>query len=465
MSKVNQLRSLEGDNNIPSTGEKRTSKIVTLTGAALITALSGCGGSGGGGGGSSNQAPEVSTNTVGVSAQEGTSNTTNMITATSMTDPDGDSFVVKSSGTVPAEISLNSTTGDVTCNVPTTLDSNTDYSATFYGEDTNGNKSNNITYTCTGVANSNDAPLNVSLINGPSTVAINSQASFNLTATDLDGINNYEINITDRFGNIVINQSQLIISENNGTYTITIPAGLLVSAGTYTLNTTFTGVDGGDLDVSGPETVTKDFEVVQDSKAVATYTSFSVTDTTVSGYIVCRDQDDYNSIPQSCEYAITLNDASAIPGYVAFGSGAGGNVDFSTLTPNTSYRVRTRIYSFDKESNALKYTETYRVYTTLATNTAPTASDVTKDVGGETITYDLAPDISDSETADNNLTIVVVSGPSHGSLVWNTNSEFTYTVTQGSFYAGDDSLTYKVRDPEGLESEIKTVTLTNVFDF
>ncbi|QFR39005.1 hypothetical protein A9Q91_02110 [Candidatus Gracilibacteria bacterium 28_42_T64] len=101
----------------------------------------------------------------------------------------------------------------------------------------------------------------------------------------------------------------------------------------------------------------------------------------------------------------------------------------------------------------------------IASNTAPTAADVNLNVGGEeTITYDLDGDISDTESTDANLTVSVVSGPSHGSLSWNGN-EFTYEVTDGTFYAGPDSFTYEVTDEGGLKSTVKTVSMTGIFDF
>jgi hypothetical protein len=37
-------------------------------------------------------------------------------------------------------------------------------------------------------------------------------------------------------------------------------------------------------------------------------------------------------------------------------------------------------------------------------------------------------------------------------------------VTDGSGYSGDDSFTYKVTDPDGLESETKTVTIIDTSD-
>lgn len=103
--------------------------------------------------------------------------------------------------------------------------------------------------------------------------------------------------------------------------------------------------------------------------------------------------------------------------------------------------------------------------TATAANTAPTASAQSLDAGGgETVTHNLNANIADTEDADNSLTIVVASGPSHGGLSWTGNS-FTYEVTDGSFYAGNDSFTYYVRDTQGATSATYTVSITGIFDF
>jgi len=49
--------------------------------------------------------------------------------------------------------------------------------------------------------------------------------------------------------------------------------------------------------------VTKNFNIVQDSPATATYSGFTSTQTTIGGNIACADLDGINS----CEYALTAN--------------------------------------------------------------------------------------------------------------------------------------------------------------
>ena len=71
--------------------------------------------------------------------------------------------------------------------------------------------------------------------------------------------------------------------------------------------------------------------------------------------------------------------------------------------------------------------------------------------------------IWDNETPKEDLEIIIVSWPNYGSLTWNWHT-FTYEVTDGSWYAWDDEFTYKVKDSQWAESEIKTIKITNIAD-
>jgi len=96
------------------------------------------------------------------------------------------------------------------------------------------------------------------------------------------------------------------------------------------------------------------------------------------------------------------------------------------------------------------------------TNTAPTANNLTINASGAG-TKSGTIVISDIEDAVSALT-VIATAPAHGAIVWNSKTNFTYTVTAGSGYNGDDSFTYKVKDSKGLTSATKTVTIKFVVD-
>jgi hypothetical protein len=77
-------------------------------------------------------------------------------------------------------------------------------------------------------------------------------------------------------------------------------------------------------------------------------------------------------------------------------------------------------------------------------NDAPAAADATASTDEDTPTpIDLGALVSDSETADANLTYEIVGGPTHGQL---TGSAASRTYTPSPDYNGPDSFTYRVTD-------------------
>lgn len=139
-----------------------------------------------------------------------------------------------------------------------------------------------------------------------------------------------------------------------------------------------------------------------------------------------------------------------------------------TYTPNTDYNGTDSFkYSVNNGIHTVEQTVNITIsdVAEIVPNTPPIANNVNLDAGGgETITHNLNANISDNEDADSSLTITVVSAPIHGSLVWSGN-QFTYTVTDGTGYAGSDSFTYYVTDTDGNTSATKTVSMIGIFDF
>ena len=84
-------------------------------------------------------------------------------------------------------------------------------------------------------------------------------------------------------------------------------------------------------------------------------------------------------------------------------------------------------------------------------NTYSTSEDVTLVVG--------VPGVlgNDSDGDGNPLSVVVVSGPTHGTLVMDADGEFTYTPAAN--YNGPDSFTYRANDGT-VNSNLATVTIT-----
>ena len=78
----------------------------------------------------------------------------------------------------------------------------------------------------------------------------------------------------------------------------------------------------------------------------------------ITGDVLCEDLDGI----QSCEYAITADDDSETPAYIAFVDVTGGSVEFTSLADNASYRVWIKVYSLNKQTNNYEYHEEYNVY-------------------------------------------------------------------------------------------------------
>jgi VCBS repeat-containing protein len=98
--------------------------------------------------------------------------------------------------------------------------------------------------------------------------------------------------------------------------------------------------------------------------------------------------------------------------------------------------------------------------TGTANNTAPVANDDTYDggaVSGETFIVSAADGVlaNDTDADSDQLSAVLVTGPSHGTLTLNPDGSFTYT-NDGE--TGQDSFTYKANDGSA-DSNVATVTI------
>src|SRR4029453_2073764 len=97
--------------------------------------------------------------------------------------------------------------------------------------------------------------------------------------------------------------------------------------------------------------------------------------------------------------------------------------------------------------------------TVSASNDAPTATDDAYSTGEDTVLTVNAPGVlaNDSDADGNQLSAVLGSGPSHGTLTLNPDGSFLYTPTAD--YNGPDSFTYRASDGTAI-SNPATVTFT-----
>lgn len=180
------------------------------------------------------------------------------------------------------------------------------------------------------------------------------------------------------------------------------------------------------------------------------------------------DMTDNSPFAGAAAVSVSADNGASITGFDNTSYGIGKPFNFvAPVNPAGSGPITITITYTITDAAGNITTQTQNVDVAEAANNNPVANNVTLDSGfGASITYDLAPDISDVETPDAGLTIVVDAGPAHtgigGSFVWNTNTQFTLTADPG--YAGSDSFTYHVVDGNGGVSLTKTVTINNFFN-
>ncbi|MDA0770446.1 MAG: Ig-like domain-containing protein [Chloroflexi bacterium] len=95
----------------------------------------------------------------------------------------------------------------------------------------------------------------------------------------------------------------------------------------------------------------------------------------------------------------------------------------------------------------------------LPANTVPVANDDTYSVDEDNVLNVAAPGVlaNDTDSENDSLSTSLVSGPSSGALMLNSDGSFSYTP--GTNFNGTDALTYLVNDGE-LDSSVATVTIT-----
>ena len=129
-----------------------------------------------------------------------------------------------------------------------------------------------------------------------------------------------------------------------------------------------------------------------------------------------------------------------------------------TYTPNAGF-VGSDSFEYRVTDGELASLPVLVTVTVSPVNTAPVAVGDGYGVGaGGTLTMP-APGVlgNDTDAEGDVLTAVLVVGPAHGTLTFNTDGSFTYTPNAG--YSGTDSFTYAANDGT-LDSEVATVTLT-----
>jgi VCBS repeat-containing protein len=145
--------------------------------------------------------------------------------------------------------------------------------------------------------------------------------------------------------------------------------------------------------------------------------------------------------------------------------GPGGSFGSPTNVPTGTLPASVAVADFNADGKpdlATAHPTTNNVavlLNTTVTNRAPTAAADAYTTSEDTALTVNAPGVlaNDGDPDGNQLSAMLVSGPSHGTIALNANGSFTYTPAAD--YNGDDSFTYQASDGT-LQSGPATVTIT-----
>ena len=134
---------------------------------------------------------------------------------------------------------------------------------------------------------------------------------------------------------------------------------------------------------------------------------------------------------------------------------AGGSF---TYVPNFNFNGLD-VFTYRASDGSLNSNVATVVIDVHSTNSGPTASDDVYGVNEDNTLIVTLPGVlsNDSDPEDDQLTAILVTGPTNGSLSLNSSGSFSYTPNAN--YNGTDSFTYKANDGL-LDSNVATVTIT-----
>src|SRR5690606_1541153 len=235
---------------------------------------------------------------------------------------------------------------------------------------------------------------------------------------------------------------------SNGTLTLNPDGSFL-----YTPNENFTGedtftyrVNDGNL-FSEPAVVTITVTPVPDPPIAVDDNATTNENTPVTIVVTGNDSDPFGAALSVVSLTQPSNGTAVVSGPSIVYTPAAGFIGVDTFT-----------YTIEGTEGTATATVTVTVLNVneppVAVNDAyTTAEDTPLTVPAPgALVNDTDPDLGDA------LTVVLVSGPSNGTVTQNGDGSFVYTPA--AHFNGVDSYTYRVRDAGGLESNIATVTIT-----
>ncbi len=354
-----------------------------------------------------------------------------LATGAGFADPDGDTLTFSATG-LPAGLSINPATGEITGTLSKNASvggpsSNGVYTIAVTATDSQGALvTRTFTYTV-----SNPVPVaGDDSFTGDEDTDIIGDVTGDDSDADGDALT-YALTTSPSHGTIVFNA--------DGTFTYT-PTGNYNGPDSFTY--TVTDANGATATATVSLTVTP----VNDAPVAADVSETTNEDTPLNGTLVATDVDGdtltFTKATDPTHGTVTVNTDGTY-----------------TYTPDANYFGPDSFTYTVSDGNGGTVTKTVSIDVTSVNDVPVAVNDAATGNEDTDITGDVTPGTAgqDSDIDGDPLTVALVTGPTHGTLVLNADGSFTYTPDAD--YNGPDSFTYRVNDGTA-NSNIATVSLT-----
>jgi len=357
----------------------------------------------------------------------------NLNFAVSATDPDGTTPVLTTTTPLPANATfVDNHNGTGTFNFSPNFTQAGTYNVTFYASDGTAIDSEQVVFT---VNNVNQAPVLAAI--GPRSVNEGANLNFSVSATDPDGTTPVLTTTTPLPANATF------VDNGNGTGTFNFNPSFS-QAGTF--NVTFRASDGTIID---SEQVVITVNNVNQAPVLAAIGPRSTTENINLTFGVAATDAD-GTIP--------VLTTSALPTNATFVDNGNGTGTFS-FTPNMT---QAGIYpvTFRASDGTAIDSEIVTITVVDAGNQAPVLAAIGPRTTAENVNLSFGVSATDPDGTIPTLTTSVL--PTNATFVDNLNGTGSFTFTPDFTQAGSYPVTFYASDGVAIDSEIVTITVTNV---
>ncbi|WP_440055533.1 Ig-like domain-containing protein [Pseudoalteromonas sp. T1lg65] len=288
------------------------------------------------------------------------------------------------------------------------------------------------------------APTGVTAAIDQTTINADNEAALSFTLTGLEGSGSFTYQLSDGTNTINSTSATAITSASQQVTAINVTT---LNEGTLTLSVLVTDVAGNQSNAF-TDTVTKQYNV---APTAGNDTLTTNEDTAGSVNVLTNDSDPENALDIT---SVTVKTAPT-KGQVSISN---GNV---TYTPNANANGADSFTYTVKDTELAESNEATVSITITPVNDLPVAANFTPSISEDTSTAALAVRANATDVEDTNPSgnIEVVTQPTIGTVAIDQTAG-TITYTPNANVNGSDSLTYRILDSEGGQSNTATITVT-----